>query len=362
VTDQPDAADATALGEALPEQSGDREVLRQRLERLPDGHPSSVATDDRSGGTPEPDVEARGYRDSSDVGPASRDTSLASPDVGRAESADPPPLTDVEYADRVRVIIEWLDWARDEGLATDKRYLPDRTQGIWARERRDAHDAIVRDLYEESASVPCERQAIMAGGLGGAGKSTVLDRYAGIDQSRFLKINPDTIKEEMAKRGLIPELDGLSPMEASDLVHEESSHIAYMLADRALEDGKNVIWDITMSSRGSTMQRLDALEEAGYSAKGIFVDITVDVAVQRAEARHRSGHEDYRAGIGFGGRFVPPDVIKTQADPEWGSVNRRTFEQVKTRFTEWAVYDNSVTGREPQLVDGSAGWNPEEER
>jgi predicted kinase len=278
------------------------------------------------------------------------------------EKADQRRLTDAEHAERVRTIGERLDWARDEGLATDKRYLVDRVRGIWTRERRDVHDAIVHDLYEESASVPCERQAIMAGGLGGAGKSTVLDSYAGIDRSRFLRINPDDIKEEMAKRGLIPELDRLSPMEASDLVHEESSHVAKLLARRAIKDGKNVIWDITMSTAGGTLQRLEVLHEARYATKGVFVDIGIDVAVQRADARHRQGHDDYLAGKGFGGRYVPPEVIRAQADAQWGSVNRRTFEEVKPRFSDWAVYDNSVNGREPQLVQASAGWNFEEER
>ncbi len=191
----------------------------------------------------------------------------------------------------------------------------------------------------------------MAGGLGGAGKSTVLGDHAHVEQSRYLTINPDGIKEAMARRGLIPQLDGLSPMEASDLVHEESSHIAKLLAGRAVRDGKNVIWDITMSSAPSTEQRLDDLDRAGYSTGGIFVAISIDVAVGRAYTRHRQGHEDYRAGIGFGGRYIPPEVIKAQADPDWGSVNRRTFEKVKPRFADWAVYDNSVTGRDPMLID-----------
>jgi hypothetical protein len=56
-----------------------------------------------------------------------------------------------------------------------------------------------------------------------------------------------------------------------------------------------------------------------------------------ADARHRQGHEDYRAGIGFGGRYVPPEVIEAQADQQWGSINRRTFEQVKSWFPDWAV-------------------------
>jgi predicted ABC-type ATPase len=292
------------------------------------------------------------------VGPPSRDLGLASPDERRAENADQRPLTSAELAERVGIAREWLGWARRERLATDDRYQDE--DGTWSPERQDAHDAIVNDLYNAAAEVPCDREAIMAGGLGGAGKTTVLDRYADVDRSKYLTINPDNIKEEMAKRGLIPELDGLSPMEASDLVHEESSAIARMLGRRAMADGKNVIWDITMSSPDSALSRLDVLDAKGYSTRGIFVDITIDEAVTRADARHRAGHERYRAGIGYGGRYVPPEVIRAQTDPEWGSINRRIFEQVKSRFTDWAVYDNN--GAAPQLVEVSKGWNPDEER
>ena len=77
----------------------------------------------------------------------------------------------------------------------------------------------------------------------------------------------------MAGRGLIPELDGLSPMEASDLVHAESTYIAKRLARRAMDDGKNIIWDMTMSSTPTTEQRVGDLERAGYAARVIFVDI-----------------------------------------------------------------------------------------
>ena len=99
----------------------------------------------------------------------------------------------------------------------------------------------------------------------GAGKTTVLTQHANIDLSQFLMINPDDIKEEMARRGMIPEIDGLSPMEASELAHEESSHLAKRLAHRAQADGKNLIWDITMSSEGTTAGRIDDLRKAGYA-------------------------------------------------------------------------------------------------
>ena len=153
-------------------------------------------------------------------------------------------------------------------------------------------------------------KAIIAGGLAGAGKTTVLAEHAGIDRSQYLTVNPDDIKVELAKRGLIPKVDGLSPMEASDLVHEESSHIAKQLALRARADGKNLIWDITMSSRESTEKRISDLRADGYtSVSGIFVDIPIDVSVwlvpTPATAKAKMS---YRLGKGLGGRYVPPET------------------------------------------------------
>jgi predicted ABC-type ATPase len=333
--DRPSPGDQQQLAERPAPWS--REGLRQRLDRLPDWHPSSPDQPERPGG-------------------------LRHDDLADDSRERPEPLTDAEHAEHVRNIRDRLDWARDHKLTTDEQHLADRQRGIWSRDRRDAHDAIVGDLYQAASEIPCEHKAIMAGGLGGAGKTTVLDKHAHVDRSQHLNINPDHIKEEMAGRKLIPEIEGLSPMEASDLAHEESSHIAKLLAGRAMRDGKNIIWDITMSRTSSTEERLDDLEQAGYATRGIFVDIPIDEAVRRADWRHRQGHEDYRAGIGFGGRYVPGEVIESQADPEWGSRNRRTFEQVKARFVGWAVYDNSVTGRDPKLVEVGQGVKREEER
>ena len=62
------------------------------------------------------------------------------------------------------------------------------------------------------------------------GKGTILAKHAGIDTSKYLVIDPDQIKEQMARRGMIPEVEGLSPMERSVLVHEESSWFATNLA------------------------------------------------------------------------------------------------------------------------------------
>lgn len=334
VVDQRAAGDRAELADRPAPWS--RESLQQRLDRLPDWHPSSPSQLDSHGGHHE-----RNF-----------------PDRPRVR---PEPLTDAEHEDRVRHIRGELAEARNRDLATDVRFI-DPADNRWTAERQLLHRDLVDDLYASAAGVPCDRKAIMAGGLGGAGKSTVLDMHGDIERSQYLTVNPDDIKEAMASRGLIPELDGLSPMEASDLVHAESSYIAKRLARRAMDDGKNIIWDITMSSTLTTEQRLDDLGRAGYSTRGVFIGIGIADAVRRADTRHRQGHEDYRSGIGFGGRYVPPEVIEAQADREWGSVNRRTFEQVKPRFVDWAVYDNSVTGRDPMLVEAGHGRKREEER
>jgi predicted kinase len=342
--DQPSAADPLTDHEELPERGAGRDELRRRLWRLPPGHPSSPVEADGTPKPPEPGLGGREFADADAAG-----------------EADWRPLSDAEYAEHLTEVRERLDKARADGLATEQRHTTDPDHEQWSEDRTVMHDAIIADLYGAAHDVPCDWRAILAGGLPGAGKTTVLEQHAGIDRSQYLTVNPDKIKEEMAKCDMIPQVAGLTPMEASDLAHEESSYIAKQLALRAIASGKNVIWDITMSSRESVEKRIGDLRAAGYTrVDGIFVDIPVDVGIRRSDARHREGHDSYRAGQGLGGRFVPAEVIRSQADPEWGSRNRRTFEQVKPRLDAWKLCDNSVDGRAPVLAD--SGGREEDKR
>jgi predicted kinase len=334
-TDQPRVADGQADVTSLPERLGDRDELRQRLQRLPPGHPSSPVEADGTPRPPEPGLRCRD-----------------SPDAQIPGEADRRPLTDAEHAEHVKEVRVLLDKARADGLATDQQHTIDPAREVWSEQRDAMHDTIIDDLYAKASDVPCERRAIIAGGLPGAGKSTVLEHHAGIDRSQYLTINPDDVKEEMARRDMIPPVSGLSPMEASDLVHEESSQIAKRLARRAQADGKNVIWDITMSSQVSTESRVNTLRAEGYARiEGVFIDVAVDVSVTRADSRHREGQDNYREGDGHGGRFIPAELVRANADPDWGSCNRKTFEEVKDHFDQWHRYDNS--GSTPVLVESS---------
>lgn len=260
-------------------------------------------------------------------------------------------MTDTEFDARAASVSEHVGGAR-KTLSTDVTHTND--VGAWTAERDRLHREIVDDLYERDSHVPNDGRAVIAGGLGGAGKTTVLTKHAGVDTSSYMTVNPDDIKEELARRGMIPavpDAPDLSPMERATLVHEESSRIASMLADRAYREKRNIIWDITMSSESSVKSRVAALQKAGYGEiNGVFVDIPVETSVERAMARYRRGVDQYLGGKGFGGRYVPPEIIRAQETSSGMTLNRQVFDGLREQFTESSVYDNSVTGKPPRKV------------
>ena len=162
--------------------------------------------------------------------PATADGEAPKSDGGGPADDQTRPLTDREWAEHITEVRDGLSKAYEQNLNTDRAYTINGAGEVWLEERDRLHDSIIEDLYAKAADVPCDFKAIVAGGLGGAGKTTVLTRHDGIDLSQYLMINPDGMKEEMARRGMIPEVEGLSPMEASDLAHEESSYLAKRLA------------------------------------------------------------------------------------------------------------------------------------
>lgn len=333
--------------------SGDAHLDR-RLRQLSDGHPSSVRYADAPRRPDHADPTDRADRRERPDRPKGTDADdrPAGPPPDTTEPADyVGPLTDTEHAEHVADVRRRLADARAAGLETDRQHTVDSGREVWTDERDAAHQEIIDYLYAAASGVPCEGKAILAGGLPGAGKTTVLREHAGIDLSKYLMINPDNIKEEMARRGLIPEIPGLSPMESAGLVHEEASHIAKRLARKAEGEGRNVIWDVTLSKPDSAEKRVNSLRSRGYAqVDGIFVDIPTEVSVNRADARYRAGHDLYRADSGLGGRFVSEEMIRAQTDEVWGSRNRANFEAVKDHFDSWYLFDNSVDGDVSRLV------------
>ena len=241
----------------------------------------------------------------------------------------------------------------------------DGIEGAYTPERAAIQAEIVDSVFEEADARGAKRdaKALFMGGLPGAGKSTALSqdrvqKMLGVDLDDYIVINPDDIKERLVEEGLVPEYPGLSPMEASFLMHEESSKIAWDIATRAQTQGYNIVWDITMSSTGSVEKRIQQLQdEVGpqYEMQGLFVDVKPETSVLRAMGRHKSGMEKDK----HGGRLVPPFVTLEAADDEYSSTNRRAFEQMKDNFSNWTLTTTEgeqVGGwRDPVVLESGQG-------
>ncbi len=193
---------------------------------------------------------------------------------------------------------------------------------IWTGDRNRQQGQLVAELYQAAAEVPRGHSAIIAAGLPGADKAVALAQ-AGAGRSRYLTVSIDAVLARMAARHLIPRAEGLSPLERADLVHAEAQYLAKRIAMLALADGTNLILDITLASWRAAESWTYALRFAGYTVTAVFADISIDEAVRRSDAAHRSGEEEYRRGLGHGGRYIPPEAIQALADPAAAQARNR---------------------------------------
>ncbi len=225
-------------------------------------------------------------------------------------------FSDEEYRSHVDQLDDQLEQQRLRGVDSRTLYgREDRGWTFWSPERRAAQRKLVHELWDRCAPpVPREGMALLVAGVDGAGKTTLRHRPEfGVKANQFLILDPEDIEEEMAARGMIPHVDGLSPMEASPLVHEEAWELADRLAQKAYREKCNVLWEIPLNSARSR-QRIDALKAAGYSVHGSFADAPIDVCRERALLRHRQREEAYRNGQGLGGGCFR-DPSTNPADP-----------------------------------------------
>ena len=188
---------------------------------------------------------------------------------------------------------------------------------IWTSERNRQQGQLVAEIYQGAAAVPCERLAIIAGGLPGADKARALDK-AGVDRSRYLTVSIDDVLVRMAARQLIPgvgEAGGLSPMARARSVHAEAQFLAKRVGLLALTDGRNLILDISLASWRAAEAWTYALRFADYAVNAVFADIEIADAVRQAEEAHRRDEEEFRRGRGYGGRYLRAEAIWALAIP-----------------------------------------------
>lgn len=236
---------------------------------------------------------------------------------------------------------------------TRELHRPGGPDAPWAPERAAMHDRILRRVYDRYADIPAERKAVIAGGLPGAGKTSVL---SGQGLLHYMPVNPDDMKDELIAEHAVPEHPELSPMELNPAFHIESAYLADRLLEMALANGRNVVIDATMGNPEAPRARLRRLADAGYRVRGVFVDVPVETSQTRVAARYLEGMRAWARGQGHGGRPIPADIIERSRGEGGRTVNRQVFEQLASEGAfdaGWEIFDNS--GAEPRLVESGEG-------
>jgi predicted ABC-type ATPase len=255
------------------------------------------------------------------------------------------PLSDEQYASYADRLDKALTQATQDHQTTEHTH-GDGTGTVWSPERAAVHQEILKDMLARYDSVPREGKMVIAGGKPGAGKTyTLSHQYPGL-REQFATINPDDMKEELAKRGLIPPLSGMpeaTPMERSGLAHEESSYLAKQLTRQLLAQKTNIIHDITMDKVPASDKRITDARAAGYThIHGMFIHIPAEKSVESVQSRHRAGLEDYRSGKSpLGERFVPSFISRSTVRADGSDGNRETFEALRPKFDSWDQFDRS---------------------
>jgi len=254
-------------------------------------------------------------------------------------------------------------------IDTDKVHdhiYPPGESGRWTPERTAQHEAMWDDLLSQvpSAGVPQEHDALVLGGLPGAGKSYMLkpgqkaDGFGVVswepgepipDGTTHVSINPDIVKEMLIERGMLPEgiSPDLKPMEQVTFLHEESSYVAKMFSQRLGDLGYNVVLDNTMDSEAGMLKRMTPLARQGYKFRGIFADIPQEESLASAKKRYIDA-----ALTPQGGRFVPSSVQGNRGSTKGTmSKNRDAMDTLVAEdwFTEYMIVDNTgVSTRNPK--------------
>ena len=135
--------------------------------------------------------------------------------------------------------------------------------------------------------------AILTMGGPASGKGVVLGKLHehGVDQSSFVHVDPDEVKGKLPEyQAQVPKEGGKTFVGAAAQVHEESSHVAKQIRDRAIEGGHNVVIDGTGGNADKFIQMIEHLKSKGYDVQVHHPHLDVDEGVKRALARaERSG-------------------------------------------------------------------------
>ena len=226
----------------------------------------------------------------------------------------------------------YVNSAINQGNSTDNLY------GEEFKPRAKMHRDILDEYIELALEHPVQGKAVMIGGLPSSGKS----RYLATHCKDYAVVSPDFFKGVLIERGLVPDIDNVTPLETSALCHVESAWLAKKFFYELIHIGVNVALDFTMNFTDSVSSRVTAMKEQGYFTEGILLDITKSESIKRTVDRHLAGVIEFLEGEGLGGRYVPVGYIK-QCTP------KDCFGATKHFFHKSYLYN--ANGVKPVLED-----------
>jgi hypothetical protein len=213
------------------------------------------------------------------------------------------------------------------GTATDEQGTLDGHGQIWHPDRAALHNEIVRQHLEDATEIPSQGRAILTGGLG-MHRTGELAKAGAWDPKRYAQVCLHHITGELAEKGLVPEVPGLSPEQSGVLVHHEAAHVASLVSSALAARRKNQAICGSMTDPGAVGERVRRLRSAGYGeVRGIHVHTPVDKAAERGAA---AGNPPL-AYWGMAGSFGTDDSSKG-------------FEASKKHFDGWEHWDHSGPG------------------
>lgn len=229
-----------------------------------------------------------------------------------------------------------------------KEHMDDK--GNLSSERQALHRKIVQDMFKDKVSQEGQATMKMSGGGPASGKSFVWeDTKDSFGEETSIKIDPDEFK---AKLPGYQEMAQESQMAAA-VYHEESSALAKMAYQYAIDNNVNVVYDGTGDgSIRSVESKIDAARSAGYRVEGQYVTVDTDEAIKRNMARYQNGIEKYNSGQSD----IPPRKVPDEYVRSCHAKVTDISVEVAQKFDSFSLYDNNgPRGSTPVKIAEASG-------
>ena len=194
----------------------------------------------------------------------------------------------------------------------------------WTEEREQLHKEISSKYLKGKTSVD-QPVAILFGGGGGAGKSTIKNSGALGDVSNYVNIDADEMKGDLPE---YREMLANKVQNAAAVAHEETSYLSKKVHNDAGTKKMNVILDGTGDSgMNSVMKKVKKMREHGAKVVAHYVTVDTETAVQRNRARYEKT-----------GRYVPEEMLRRAHR----NVSQIVPELIKNKvFDEFTLWDTN---------------------